>query len=198
MLFCLFTQSITKKMRKLVLAVTGASGSIYFKLLLDKLTQLNGQWDQLAIVMSDNAREVWETELGNTDYNNYDLPFYSKNDFSAPFASGSGKFDTMIIVPCSMGTLGRIASGISNDLITRAADVVLKERRKLICVVRETPYNLVHIRNMETVTLAGGIICPATPSFYSRPQTLEEVAATVVDRILDLAGFDIKTYRWGK
>jgi flavin prenyltransferase len=198
MLFCLFTQSITKKMRKLVLAVTGASGSIYFKLLLDKLSQLNGQWDQLAIVMSDNAREVWETELGNSDYKNYDLPFYHKNDFSAPFASGSGKFDTMIIVPCSMGTLGRIASGISNDLITRAADVVLKERRKLICVVRETPYNLVHIRNMETVTMAGGIICPATPSFYSRPQTVEEVAATVVDRVLDLAGFDIKTYRWGK
>jgi flavin prenyltransferase len=198
MLFCLFTQSITKKMRKLVLAVTGASGSIYFKLLLDKLSQLNGQWDQLAIVMSDNAREVWETELGNSDYKSYDLPFYNKNDFSAPFASGSGKFDTMIIVPCSMGTLGRIASGISNDLITRAADVVLKERRKLICVVRETPYNLVHIRNMETVTMAGGIICPATPSFYSRPQTVEEVAATVVDRVLDLAGFDIKTYRWGK
>jgi flavin prenyltransferase len=198
MLFCLFTQSITKKMRKLVLAVTGASGSIYFKLLLDKLSQLNGQWEQLAIVMSDNAREVWETELGNSDYKNYDLPFYDKNDFTAPFASGSGKFDTMIIVPCSMGTLGRIASGISNDLITRAADVVLKERRKLICVVRETPYNLVHIRNMETVTMAGGIICPATPSFYSRPQTLEEVAATVVDRVLDLAGFDIKAYRWGK
>jgi 4-hydroxy-3-polyprenylbenzoate decarboxylase len=104
-------------MRKLVLAVTGASGSIYFKLLLDKLTQLNGQWDQLAIVMSDNAREVWETELGNNDYKKYDFPFYNKNDFSAPFASGSGKFDTMIIVPCSMGTLGRIASGISNDLI---------------------------------------------------------------------------------
>jgi flavin prenyltransferase len=185
-------------MRKLVLAVTGASGSIYFKLLLDKLSQLNGQWEQLAIVMSDNAREVWETELGNSDYKNYDLPFYDKNDFTAPFASGSGKFDTMIIVPCSMGTLGRIASGISNDLITRAADVVLKERRKLICVVRETPYNLVHIRNMETVTMAGGIICPATPSFYSRPQTLEEVAATVVDRVLDLAGFDIKTYRWGR
>jgi flavin prenyltransferase len=136
MLFCLFTQSITKKMRKLVLAVTGASGSIYFKLLLDKLSQLNGQWEQLAIVMSDNAREVWETELGNSDYKNYDLPFYDKNDFTAPFASGSGKFDTMIIVPCSMGTLGRIASGISNDLITRAADVVLKERRRLICVVR--------------------------------------------------------------
>ena len=116
----------------------------------------------------------------------------------APFASGSGQYNTMIIVPCSMGTLARIATGISNDLISRAADVVLKERRKLICVVRDTPYNLVHIRNMETVTLAGGIICPATPSFYSKPTSIEEVAATVVDRIIDLAGLKISTYRWGK
>ena len=104
----------------------------------------------------------------------------------------------MIIIPCSMGTLGRIASGISNDLVTRAADVILKEKRKLICVVRDTPYNLIHIRNMETVTLAGGIICPASPSFYSKPKDLEEAAATVVDRVLDLAGFDIKTFRWGQ
>ena len=96
-----------------------------------------------------------------------------------------------------MGTLGRIAGGISNDLITRAADVILKERRKLICVVRDTPYNLIHIRNMETVTLAGGIICPATPSFYSRPSTIEEVVDTVVDRVLDLAGLEVKTFRWG-
>ena len=116
----------------------------------------------------------------------------------APFASGSGQYDIMIIVPCSMGTLGRIAGGISNDLITRAADVILKERRKLIAVVRDTPYNLIHIRNMETVTLAGGIICPATPSFYSKPTTLEDVAATVVDRVIDLAGLTINTYRWGK
>ena len=97
-----------------------------------------------------------------------------------------------------MGTLGRIATGISNDLISRAADVVLKERRKLICVIRDTPYNLIHIRNMETVTLAGGIICPATPSFYSRPSTIEEAAATVVDRVIDLADLKIDTYRWGK
>ena len=116
----------------------------------------------------------------------------------APFASGSGRYDTMIIVPCSMGTLGRIATGVSSDLITRAADVVLKERRRLICVIRDTPYNLVHIRNMETVTLAGGIICPATPSFYSRPKTIEEAAATVVDRVLDLADFRIDTFRWGQ
>src|SRR5436190_12451234 len=104
----------------------------------------------------------------------------------------------MIIIPCSMGVLGRIASGISSDLITRAADVILKEKRKLICVVRDTPYNLIHIRNMETVTLAGGIICPASPSFYSKPKTIDEAAATVVDRILDLCSFDIKTFRWNK
>ena len=128
----------------------------------------------------------------------WSLCFYEQNDFNAPFASGSGQYNTMIIIPCSMGTVGRIASGISNDLITRAADVVLKEKRRLICVLRDTPYNLIHIRNMETVTLAGGIICPATPSFYSKPTTIEEVASTVVDRVLDLAGIDIKTYRWGK
>jgi 4-hydroxy-3-polyprenylbenzoate decarboxylase len=103
----------------------------------------------------------------------------------------------MIIIPCSMGTLGRIANGISDDLITRAADVILKERRKLICVARETPYNLIHIKNMEAVTLAGGIICPATPSFYSRPATVTEVAATVVDRVIDLAGLPNNTFRWG-
>ena len=115
----------------------------------------------------------------------------------APFASGSGQYDTMIIIPCSMGTLGRIASGVSSDLISRAADVILKERRKLLCVIRDTPYNLIHIRNMELITQAGGIICPATPSFYSLPQTIEELAATVVDRVLDLAGFSIQSFRWG-
>ena len=103
----------------------------------------------------------------------------------------------MIIVPCSMGTLGRIAGGMSDDLVTRAADVILKERRKLILVARETPYNLIHIKNMETITLAGGIICPATPSFYSKPQTIEEVAYTVVHRIIDLAGLKANSYRWG-
>lgn len=184
-------------MHKIVVAVTGASGSIYAKLLLDKLIALKDQWQALSIVMTENAKEVWRTELENDSYGDYTLPFFSQRDFSAPFASGSGKYDTMIIVPCSMGTLGRIATGISSDLITRAADVVLKERRKLICVVRDTPYNLVHIRNMETVTLAGGIICPATPSFYSKPKTIEDVAATVVDRVLDLAGLDISTFRWG-
>lgn len=184
-------------MHKIVISVTGASGSVYAKLLLEKLVTVKNQWADVALVMTENAKEVWRTELGNESYNQLPFKTYSTTDFHAPFASGSGQYDTMIVIPCSMGTLGRIASGVSNDLITRAADVVLKERRKLICVVRETPYNLIHIRNMETVTLAGGIICPATPSFYSRPQTIEEAAATVVDRVLDLAGININTYRWG-
>jgi flavin prenyltransferase len=184
-------------MHKIVLAITGASGAVYAKLLVEKLLTLKQQWSEVGVVMTDNARQVWQTELGNEDYKNYPVPFYTTTDFNAPFASGSGQYNCMIIAPCSMGTLGRIATGISNDLITRAADVVLKERRKLICMIRDTPYNLVHIRNMETVTLAGGIICPATPSFYSKPTTIEEVAATVVDRVLDLAGLDVKTYRWG-
>ncbi|MGI4805749.1 MAG: UbiX family flavin prenyltransferase, partial [Janthinobacterium lividum] len=102
------------------------------------------------------------------------------------------------IVPCSMGTLGRIAAGISNDLTTRAADVILKERRKLILVARDMPLNLIHIRNMQTITEAGGIICPAVPSYYSRPKTIEEVAMTVVNRIIDLAGLEHETYRWSE
>lgn len=184
-------------MRKVVLAITGASGSIYASLIIHKMLQIKNQWQEFSLVITENAKEVWKTELGNESFLETGLKIYHKNDFNAPFASGSGQYDTMIIAPCSMGTMGRIAAGISNDLITRAADVVLKERRKLICMARETPYNLIHIRNMEAITLAGGIICPATPSFYSRPQTVEEVAATVTDRILDLAGFDINTFRWG-
>lgn len=185
-------------MKKIVVAITGASGAIYANLLLKKLVTIPLQWSELSVVMTENAKLVWETELDDDSYKSLPVKFYSQQDFMAPFASGSGRYDTMIIVPCSMGTLGRIATGISNDLITRAADVVLKEKRKLICVVRDTPYNLIHIRNMETVTLAGGIICPATPSFYSKPTTIEEVAATVVDRVIDLAGLDIQTFRWGK
>jgi len=185
-------------MHKLVVAITGASGSIYAKLLLEKLLAIKDQWQELAVVMTDNAKEVWKTELQNEDYSKYPIKTYTTKDFSAPFASGSGQFDTMIVIPCSMGTLGRIANGTSDDLIIRAADVILKERRKLVCVIRDTPYNLIHIRNMETLTLAGGIICPATPSFYSRPSTIEEVAATVVDRVIDLCGLKIGSFRWGK
>ncbi len=129
-------------MQKIVTAITGASGSIYARQLLTKLQQLRQPGDELAVVMTENAKQVWQTELGDEAYKDFDIPFFGTNDFTAPFASGSGQYNTMIIVPCSMGTLGRIAGGISNDLISRTADVMLKERRKLICVARETPYNL--------------------------------------------------------
>lgn len=184
--------------RKIVVAITGASGSVYAKVLLDTLTRLTAQIEAVGVVMSDNAKDVWRFELETETFKNYDFKFYSKNDFMAPFASGSAKYDVMIVCPCSMGTLGRIASGISNDLISRAADVILKERRKLILVIRDTPLNLIHIRNMETVTMAGGIICPASPSFYSKPKDFEELAFTVISRALDLAGFEINGFRWGE
>jgi len=182
--------------KKIVVAITGASGSIYASLLLKKLTQLQDQIAEVGVVMSDNAKDVWKFELDNEEYSRFPFKFYTKNDFMAPFASGSAKFDTMIIVPCSMGTLGRIAGGISDDLITRAADVILKERRKLVLVARDTPLNLIHIRNMTTVTEAGGIICPAIPSYYSKPQTIEELAMTVVNRVIDLIGLESKSYEW--
>lgn len=183
--------------KKVVLAVTGSSGAIYAKVLMDKLALLREQWDAVGVVLSDNAKVNWEIEVGPVDFTHYPFQFYEKNDFYAPFASGSARYDTMIVCPCSMGTLARIATGISNDLVTRAADVVLKERRRLILIVRDTPFSLLHLRNMTAVTEAGGIICPAVPSFYSNPKTLEDVAATVVERALDLAGFESGAYRWG-
>ena len=192
------------KNNKIVVAITGASGAIYANLLLKKLDllqQKNSTTDntieEISIVMSDNAKDVWKQELGNSEYGNIPFKIYNKSDFFAPFASGSSNYNIMIICPCSMGTLGRIANGISNDLTTRAADVILKERRKLILVTRDTPLNLIHINNMKTVTEAGGIICPASPSFYSMPKTIEELANTVVDRIIDLCDIPHNTYRWG-
>jgi len=182
--------------RKIVLAVGGSSGSIYAKLLMDKLAKMSDI--TVGVVLTENALVNWKLEIGEFDKSQYPFTFYKKDDFFAPFASGSAKYDTMIVCPCSMGLLSRIATGHSNDLITRAADVVLKERRKLIIVPREAPYSLTHLRNMTSVTETGAIICPATPSFYSQPTSLEEICATVVDRVIDLAGLDQETYRWGR
>lgn len=183
---------------KIAIAITGASGSIYAKVLLDLLQKHSALFQQMDVVMSKNAMDVWQHELGNKLYQNYPFRFFDKHDFMAPFASGSAGYHALVVIPCSMGTLGRIAAGISDDLITRAADVQLKERRKLILVTRETPLNLIQIRNMATVTEAGGIICPATPSFYSLPANMEELALTVVHRVLDLLGLNIDSYRWGQ
>lgn len=180
--------------KKIVIAVTGASGSIYAQRLLQRLATFPDI--EVGVVLSSNAADVWQHELGTPP--EIPFPVYNLRDYRAPFASGSAQYGHMVIVPCSMGTLGRIAAGISDDLIGRAADVVLKERRQLICVVRDTPLNLIHIENMRTLTLAGGTILPAVPSFYSHPQTVEAVADTVVFRIIDQLGLDSGSFRWGE
>ncbi len=185
-------------MKKIVIAITGASGSIYAKVLLDKLQLLSDQIEKTGVVMSDTAKYVWKHELSNEEYLNLPFTFYEKKDFTAPFASGSAGYQVMIVCPCSMGTLGRIAAGISDDLISRSADVMLKERGRLILILRDTPYSLIHINNMKTITQAGGIILPATPSFYSLPKNFNELAATVVDRALQAAGFKINSFQWGE
>jgi 4-hydroxy-3-polyprenylbenzoate decarboxylase len=184
--------------RKIVLAVTGASGSIYALRLLEKLQQTKGLIPEIAVLFSDTAKQIWIHEIGEQFVPKSPAKEYDNSNYFAPFASGSSDYDTMIICPASMGSIGRIANGTSDDLISRTADVMLKERRKLIIVPRETPYNLIHIKNMEKLTLAGAVICPATPSFYSNPQSIDELVMTVVDRIVSLAGFDADTYQWMK
>jgi flavin prenyltransferase len=186
--------AFSKPKQKIVVAVTGASGSIYAQRIFHHLSQRNDV--EVGVVLSRNAATVWEQELGTK----MEIPFpvYARDDFFAPFASGSARFMQMLIVPCSMGTLGRIAQGISDDLITRAADVILKERRRLVCMIRDTPLSSIHIENMLRVTQAGGIILPASPSFYSRPQSFEAMADTVVLRALDLMGLDNQGFQWGE
>jgi len=182
--------------RKIIVAVTGASGSVYAMKLLEQLCGLKEAPKEIAVIFSDNAKGIWRYETGREPAVNPPAKEYSNNSFEAPFASGSSLFDTMIICPASMGITGRIASGISDDLITRAADVMLKEKRKLIIVPRESPYNLIHIRNMETLALAGAVIAPANPSFYSHPQSIDDLIQSVTGRIISLAGFDIDIFRW--
>jgi flavin prenyltransferase len=185
---------------KIIAGITGASGSLYGKLLLERLAAMPDQASDCGIIFSGNAGDVWRFELGE-DPDALQLPGWMKRydpgDLFAPMASGSAGYDAMIICPCTMGTLGRIASGVSTDLMTRAADVMLKERRKLVLVIREAPLNLIHLTNMKSLTEAGAIICPASPSFYSKPAGITELAMTVVDRVLALAGFTIKTFNWG-
>jgi flavin prenyltransferase len=182
----------------LAVGITGASGAIYGQLLLKKLESLKDQIGECGVIFSENAKAVWEYELGVFDASSVPFPIYRQNDFFAPMASGSSRFDAMIICPCTMGTIGRIASGVSTDLMTRAADVMLKERKKLILVPREMPFSLIHLNNMKLITEAGGIICAASPSFYSKPETLEAAVMTVVDKVLIRGGFEVDSYRWGK
>jgi 4-hydroxy-3-polyprenylbenzoate decarboxylase len=182
--------------RKIIVAITGASGSLYARRLLVRLGELKNPPAEIAVVFSATAKEIWQHETGGKYISKPPAKEFDNSNYYAPFASGSSLYDTMIICPASMGTIGRIANGTSDDLIARAADVILKERRRLIIVPREAPYNLIHIKNMETLTLAGAIICPASPSFYSKPESISDLIDTIVDRIIDLAGFESYGHRW--
>jgi flavin prenyltransferase len=181
---------------KVVVAVGGASGSIYAKRLLDALVPL-AQTVEVGLVFTQSGNEVWAHEIG--DVPTYPFKKYGLRDFRAPFASGSAGWDAMVVIPCSTGGLARIAHGISDDLVGRAADVMLKERRKLVLVVRETPLSAIHLENMLAVTRAGAVVLPASPSFYSKPATLESLLDTVVGRVLDQLGLPNKLMpRWGE
>jgi 4-hydroxy-3-polyprenylbenzoate decarboxylase len=185
---------------KLVVAVGGASGSVYARRLLDALVALHARDPQsleVGLCFSSAGAEVWQHEIGTIP----DFPFrrYGLRDFRAPFASGSAGWDAMVVIPCSTGGLARIAHGVSEDLIGRAADVMLKERRKLVLVVRETPLSLIHLENMLAVTRAGAVVLPATPSFYSKPATVEALLDTVLGRVLDQLGLpNTLAPRWGE
>jgi len=178
---------------KLVIAATGASGTIYLQRLL---AQIDCAAHEIHLVMSGHAAQVAKQEIDDFEI----LPnvsLHSENDMNVPFVSGSARFDAMVIVPCSMATLGRIASGSSDSALLRAADVFLKDRRKLILVPRETPWNLIHARNVVTLLEAGAIVLPAIPSFYSRPSSVTAIVDTVVWRILDQIGLpNVHAYRW--
>ena len=187
------------KKKNILVAITGASGAIYAKQLLEKLNALKEKENlEISVIYSKTGKEVAIHEIGYDFVKELNLKTYEDNNFYAPFASGSSPADILVIAPCSMGTLGRIANGFSDSLITRAADVVLKERKKLILLTRETPLNLIHIKNMELISLSGGIIFPASPSFYNKPTNIEDLVNTVVFRILDLMQIEINYDRWGK
>src|SRR5437660_3732501 len=178
---------------KLVFAATGASGSIYMQRLLE---QIDSAAHEVHLVMSSHAKQVAKHELGGLKIPKSIIQ-HAENDLNVPYVSGSARFDAMVIVPCSMATIGRIASGSSDTALLRAADVFLKERRKLIVVPRETPWNLIHARNIVSLLETGAIVLPAIPSFYSRPTSLLDVVDTVVWRILDQIGLPSpRTYRW--
>jgi len=178
---------------KLLIAATGASGSIYFQRLLE---QIDCGAHEVHLVMSGHAKQVARQELGTLKIPKKALQ-HAENDLNVPYVSGSARFDAMVIVPCSMSTLGRIASGSGETALLRAADVFLKERRKLVVVPRETPWNLVHARNVVTLLEAGAVVLPAIPSFYSRPGSITDVVDTVVWRILDQIGLpSSRAFRW--
>jgi 4-hydroxy-3-polyprenylbenzoate decarboxylase len=182
---------------KLVVAVGGASGSIYAQRLLETLAAMETGRPEVGLCFSKSGAQVWRHEIPNAP--EFPIKRYDLHDFAAPFASGSAGWDAMVVIPCSAGGLARMAHGISDDLIGRAADVMLKERRKLVAVVRETPLSSIHLENMLALTRAGAVILPASPSFYSKPDSIPSLVDTVVGRVLDQLGLDHRLMpRWGQ
>lgn len=179
---------------KIIVAITAASGAIYARQLLEQLVA-SPQVENIALILSTNAEAVAETEGVTLPESDKITRYANDNLFAAP-ASGSARWNAMVIVPSSVGTVGRVAAGVSQTLIERAADVMLKERRRLVVVVRETPLSLIHLRNMTTLTEAGAIVLPASPSFYSRPTDIEELCSTVTERIVSLLGIDAPHFEW--
>ncbi len=179
---------------RVVVAITAASGAIYARQLLAALVA-SDEVERVALIYSANARDVVAHEGEKMPESEKIEVFENNNLFASP-ASGSARWDAMVVVPSSVGTVGRVASGVSQTLIERAADVMLKERRRLIFVVRETPYSLIHLRNMTALTEAGAVILPATPSFYSLPQSIEEVCQTVTERVTAMLGLSCERYEW--
>ena len=184
--------------KRIIVAITGASGSIYAKNLLEKLANHSDEVAEIALIVSDTGEQVWQYELDSKIPQSGLIKRYDNSSFFAPTASGSAGYNAMIVIPCTAGTLGRIANGTSNDLIARSADVMLKERKPLVLVLRESPYNLIHIENMRKLTLAGGIIFPASPSFYSKPSSINALVDTVTDRVLAMVGLNVNGYKWGE
>ncbi|MCS1409117.1 MAG: Flavin prenyltransferase UbiX [Verrucomicrobia subdivision 3 bacterium] len=179
---------------RIIVAITGASGVIYAQRFLN---QLPSDQHEVHLVVSNYARQVIAEELPNGLQLDPAVHQHGLKSMNAPFASGSNPLDAMVVIPCSMGTLGRIAHGSSSDLLLRAADVMLKEKKRLILIPRETPLNLIHIKNFELLTLAGATILPANPSFYSQPQSIDQLVDTVVSRVLDHLGVEQSlTPRW--
>lgn len=182
---------------KLVLGISGASGAPYAKRLLEHFRQMPSA-PRVELVLSRTAEQVWAHECGGSP-RDMDFPVYDGRDYSAPFASGSAPYEAMLVLPASMSCIARIAHGISDDLLTRAADVMLKERKRLVVVPREAPYSSIHLENMLAVTRAGAIVMPASPSFYARPATLEAAMDSVLSRVLDHLGIAHELgKRWGQ
>lgn len=181
---------------RVVVAVTAASGAIYARQCVELLLQ-SSYVERIALIYSREAQAVAESE-GVVLPSDERIEIYSNDDMWASPASGSARWDSMIIVPSTMGTIGRIASGVSQSLIERSADVMLKERRRLVIVAREAPYSLIHLRNMTTLTEAGAIIIPASPSFYFNPETIGELCLTISVRAVELMGIELSHQEWGK